>query len=154
MNSMNDVTGHAIAFHSDLKPANILATANGILKITNFGQSQSLIRLVDESYSRYGFLRAGDLEDRAPEAKPSRKSMQAVRIPYPVQFDSNTKVLLNYDVWSLACIMTEALILIPEKSPMPPEASLMKSERHIMKKELRTQTYSAPSKLSSTESRL
>jgi serine/threonine protein kinase len=103
--------GQVIAFHFDLKPANILVTAEGVLKITDFGQS--LLQIVDASGVYESGTPGGDLVYRAPESRPSKESMQSGQ-------GSEIKMLLNYDVWSLACILMEVLVFILGRSVSPP----------------------------------
>jgi serine/threonine protein kinase len=160
-----------VGFHFDLKPKNILVTPNGILKITDFGQS--MVKMVEDKESAYGTYIGGDFAYGPPEVAPtrgevkklvfpptppstaSRKSSAAVShsgshdsrkqsLNKPMQsptegireFQLGRKesfatsvsepsltsneippvtVNANYDVWSLACIMTEVLTFIFEE---------------------------------------
>ncbi|EQB45837.1 hypothetical protein CGLO_15233 [Colletotrichum gloeosporioides Cg-14] len=120
-----------IAFHFDLKPANILVTEDGVLKITDFGQSH--IRPLKEGEDMVGEWTGGDLVYQAPESKPSRKTLEEAR-------DSDIKsgrwdevlVPLNYDVWSLGCIMVEIMTFILDPTPELLSTGLQKldSDRH------------------------
>jgi serine/threonine protein kinase len=99
-NPFPDVNGIVIGLDFDLRPANILVTADGKLKITGFGQS--IIRILgrgedmtiphDSGYHRYS----------APESRPT--------LDFTKNGSEDIQVLLNYDVWSLGCIMIEILV--------------------------------------------
>jgi serine/threonine protein kinase len=172
-----------VGFHFDLKPKNILVTPDGILKITDFGQS--MVKMVEDKESAYGTYIGGDFAYGPPEVAPtrsevkelifssslqssgqlpdpptppstaSRKSSAAVShgSSYDSRKQSSTKSIqspveghrefqlgrkessaksvfelsltskeippvtakANYDVWSLACIMTEVLTFIFEE---------------------------------------
>lgn len=110
-----------IAFHFDLKPSNLLVTADGIVKITDFGHSMIQVMLPEEE--RKGYYRGGDPVYRAPESTPDSEQVReaselrshaSTAQDYSEELPRN-QVFLNYDVWQLACIMTEVLIWITEK---------------------------------------
>ena len=65
-------------FHFDLKPKNILVTPEGILKITDFGQS-TIERIREYEYDSEDNIR-GDPVYGPPEVCPSRTEIQQLRI--------------------------------------------------------------------------
>ena len=94
--------------HYDLKPQNILVTNEGVLKITDFGASA--IRRVLSADDKSTPYRTGDPKYAAPES---------LRVPGPDVLDRASDnylkpimPLLNYDVWALACVMTEVLVVL------------------------------------------
>lgn len=89
-----------IGLHFDLKPANILVTTDGKLKVTDFGQSIIQIRRNGEDMTVPH--NPGDSRYAAPESRPT--------LDYMKDGPEDIQVLLNYDVWSLGCIMVEVLI--------------------------------------------
>jgi serine/threonine protein kinase len=119
-NPFPHIKGRMIAFHFDLKPANILVTADGIFKITDFGQA--LIQIVPDGEELSGPYIPGDPVYAAPESRPSRADVKRAYQAHPPDANSSgsggsppqsdIRVLLNYDVWSLGCIMLEILIFI------------------------------------------
>ncbi|KAH7142070.1 kinase-like domain-containing protein [Dactylonectria macrodidyma] len=115
-NPFEDVEGQVIACHFDLKPANILITADKKLKITDFGRSY--IRLVGEGDQVESSYNSGDMKYAPPESqlheKPAcdlAKGKESVDTEVRRRHDDIT-ALLNYDIWSLACIMTEVLLYV------------------------------------------
>ncbi|CAG7560619.1 unnamed protein product [Fusarium equiseti] len=89
-----------IGLHFDLKPANILVTTDGKLKVTDFGQS--IIQIHGNGEDMTVPHNPGDSRYAAPESRPT--------LDYMKDGPEDIQVLLNYDVWSLGCIMVEVLI--------------------------------------------
>ncbi|XEU97478.1 hypothetical protein FSHL1_002764 [Fusarium sambucinum] len=98
----DDNKGIVIGLHFDLKPANILVTTDGKLKITDFGQS--IIQILGKGDDMTVPHNPGDSRYAAPESRPT--------LDYDKDDPEDIQVLLNYDVWSLGCIMVEVLINI------------------------------------------
>ncbi|KAH7006595.1 kinase-like domain-containing protein [Fusarium venenatum] len=98
----DDNKGIVIGLHFDLKPANILVTTEGKLKITDFGQS--IIQMLGKGEDMTVPHSPGDSRYAAPESRPT--------LDYDKDDPEDIQVLLNYDVWSLGCIMVEVLINI------------------------------------------
>jgi serine/threonine protein kinase len=99
-NPFSHIDGQVIGYHFDLKPANIVVTADGILKITDFGESMIQIIENGEPLIRpYSDTVSTDFKYAAPEASQTKQG-------------NDSRVGLNYDIWSLACIMTEVLICL------------------------------------------
>jgi serine/threonine protein kinase len=69
--------GTIVGFHFDLKPKNILVTPDGILKITDFGQS--MVKMVEERESAYGTYVGGDFAYGPPEVAPTRNEIKELR---------------------------------------------------------------------------
>ena len=91
-----------VGFHFDLRPANILITMKGELKISDFGLS--LIRRLAPDSQSYGGFRGGDPRYQAPEVSPTASE------------DVSESVRNRYDVWSYACIVLEVLIYLSGKN--------------------------------------
>jgi serine/threonine protein kinase len=72
--------GRIIGFHFDLKPANILVTPEGVLQITDFGQS--MIKLIEDDDENYGEYVGGDPGYQPPEACPSREEVIRTVLPH------------------------------------------------------------------------
>ncbi|PNP84163.1 hypothetical protein FNYG_02851 [Fusarium nygamai] len=101
-NPFKDVKGNVVALHFDLKPANILVTDDRKLKITDFGQS--IIQIIDNDRAKdLPHNTSGNPRYEPPEARPSSQHLTK-------SSDDELMVSLNYDVWSLGCIMVEVLI--------------------------------------------
>lgn len=107
------VEGYIIASHFDLKPANILVTSEGVLKVTDFGESVISVTKSLENMSTP--FRPGDPKYAAPESRPSEAELARA---YGAGEDS-FQVLLNYDVWALACVMTEVLVVLLDTEEHP-----------------------------------
>ncbi|KAF5647075.1 serine threonine kinase [Fusarium sp. NRRL 25303] len=109
VNPFKDVRGKVIALHFDLKPANILVTDGpdgATLKITDFGQS--IIQIMDDDKEISVPHNTGDPRYSPPESQaPSQHSTRGS--------EDDLRVLLNYDVWSLGCIMIEVLTHLLDK---------------------------------------
>ncbi|KAK4175244.1 putative cyclin-dependent kinase 2 [Triangularia setosa] len=102
------IKGRFIAAHFDLKPANILVTGEGVLKITDFGAS--VIHVTESLQDLSTPFRPGDPKYAAPESKPTGQMLEQAYNDGPE--GEQYQVLLNYDVWALACVMTEVLVVL------------------------------------------
>ena len=103
-----------VGFHFDLKPANILITNKGELKISDFGLS--LIKQVHPTGGSYGIFRGGAPRYQPPEVAPILNSPTSSSWP-TLAVESTSKPELvknNYDIWSYACIVVESLLFIFE----------------------------------------
>ncbi|PMD57433.1 kinase-like protein [Hyaloscypha bicolor E] len=97
-----------IAAHFDLKPANILVTGNGTLLLTDFGQARM---------KTFNPLGGSSLTAQIGDAnyQPPPMVLPQNPIPHPTGLmTSHTKDVdlrwsRAYDVWSMACIMTEVI---------------------------------------------
>ncbi|KAJ4259729.1 hypothetical protein NW762_007660 [Fusarium torreyae] len=107
-----------IASHFDLKPANILITSEPDPKLKNTDFGESYIELVNgddksETFYGHGDPRYAPLEYLliTGEATGSNKEEVLTKLKDEGKHSTLTGQL-NYDVWSLACIMTEVLVYI------------------------------------------
>ncbi|KAK4183075.1 kinase-like domain-containing protein [Podospora australis] len=107
------VKGHPIAAHFDLEPAKILVTSEGVLKITDFGES--VMRLTSSLQDLSTHFQSGDVKYAAPKSRPSQADLSSA-IEHS---GSRLMVLLNYDVWALACVMTEVLVVLLDRTAHP-----------------------------------
>jgi len=90
-NALNNST-RIKCIHFDLKPANLLITTNGVIKIADFGQC-ILIASRSENEAREVEYQPGDPKYRAPEAKTGLATRA-------------------HDVWQLACIILEVAVFM------------------------------------------
>ena len=106
--------GRGVGFHFDLKPANILITNKGELKISDFGLS--LIKFVHPSSGSYGIFRGGAPRYQPPEVAPILNPLTSSSGPaFASQSKSEPEIVKNnYDIWSYACIVVETVIFIFE----------------------------------------
>jgi serine/threonine protein kinase len=81
--------GSMIGFHFDLKPSNILVNPNGVWQITDFGQA----KFTNMSGSNSRVAHVGGTDDFAP----------------PEYEKIDERFSRKYDVWSLGCILLEAV---------------------------------------------
>lgn len=100
--------GRIIAFHLDLKPANILVAINGVLKITDFGQS--VIDTLENIGATLNVSYAGDPEYGDPES--AQNAAESNENEGQISIQEQVRLVQNCDVWSLACIMTEVLVFL------------------------------------------
>lgn len=105
----------AVGFHFDLKPANILVTEKGILKISDFGLS--LIKKVSPGSTSYGFFRGGAPRYQAPEVSPVHLlgTQTSISTYALAKEDVSDEVRNKYDIWSYACIVLEIMIYLFEE---------------------------------------
>lgn len=99
-----------IAAHFDLKPANILVTESGVLLLTDFGQARM------KRHNPVGIssltAQSGDENYRPPPSPPLRRPFQNPTPTGPMLClaqDIGLRWTRAYDVWSMACIMTEVI---------------------------------------------
>ncbi|CAF3495459.1 unnamed protein product [Fusarium graminearum] len=113
--------GIVIGLHFDLKPANILITIDGKLKITDFGQS--IIQILGKEENMTVPHNPGDSQYAAPESRPT--------LDYDKDDPKDIEVLLNYDVWSMGCIMVEVLIHMLHLQTLETFDQKLAEEQHI-----------------------
>jgi len=104
-----------IAAHFDLKPANILVTHNGTLLLTDFGQA----RMKDFNPLGGSSLTAqtGDANYQPPPVSPLHNAIStSVGLGISHTQDVGLRWSRAYDVWSMACIMTEVIEYITQGS--------------------------------------
>jgi len=89
---------HNDIMHRDLKPANCLVTAEGILKICDFGQARMICRIKEVHEGNEGWYTHGVASRwyRAPEL-----------------LYGSTKYDESIDIWSVGCIIAELTIRRP-----------------------------------------
>ncbi|RSL49589.1 hypothetical protein CEP54_012366 [Fusarium duplospermum] len=128
INPFEGIDGRVIACHFDLKPANILVTSDGRLKIGDFGHSS--IQIVAPQGKPEVLYRGGDPKYAAPETSlPSKEAEKWFEPPGNLDVPA-----LKYDVWSLACIMTEVLIhLLNRQTPgrLPAENPVARFDKSL-----------------------
>ena len=102
--------GSLAGFHFDLKPKNILVTPEGVLKITDFGQS-TIERVREYDYDSEDNIR-GDPIYGPPEACPSRTEIQQLRVsiapeepprstpPLPSSFQARHSIASRTTSWA------------------------------------------------------
>ncbi len=105
----------AVGFHFDLKPANILITETGELKISDFGLS--LTKRVSPDSASYGIFRGGAPRYQAPEVSPMHYlGVGSSGVAHlSTTKDMHDEIKNKYDVWSYACIVLEVMIFLFEE---------------------------------------
>jgi serine/threonine protein kinase len=88
-----------VAAHFDMKPANILVDESGTLTVADFGHAQMRNLNPDHGTSFSGPM--GDPNYRPPPIAPKNSSTSPS--------GSTPEWTQAYDVWSMACIMTEVI---------------------------------------------
>ena len=102
--------GLLIAAHFDLKPANVLVDDDGNLIVTDFGQAR--IEQLRSSGGTYLSAQVGDLNYQPPPLGPPVRELAAGS--GSVDESSWSRA---YDVWSMACIVTEVIEYITNGGP-------------------------------------
>jgi len=102
--------GLLIAAHFDLKPANVLVDEDGTLIVTDFGQAR--IDQLKSSGGTYLSAHVGDLNYRPPPPGASVREFAA-----GLGSVDESSWSRAYDVWSMACIMTEVIEYITNGGP-------------------------------------
>jgi serine/threonine protein kinase len=102
--------GLLIAAHFDLKPANVLVDDDGHLIVTDFGQARVVQRR--SSGETYLSAQVGDLNYQPPPLEAPVRELAAGL----GSVDESTWSCA-YDVWSMACIMTEVIEYITNGGP-------------------------------------
>ena len=104
----------SVGFHFDLKPANILITDSGELKISDFGLSW--IKRVSPNSQSYGNYRGGAPRYQAPEVDPM--NIHFINSSTSAQTNESTveEYKNSYDVWSYSCIVLEVMLFLLEEN--------------------------------------
>ncbi|KAF3940878.1 hypothetical protein ABW19_dt0209552 [Dactylella cylindrospora] len=113
-NGLQPVPGGWLGYHFDIKPSNILVDSTGKFLITDFGLSVFKKRGSDETSTRAeesDFLYG---QPGTPAYQPPGVQFVPGILPpgeSQSQFDV-PKLRRTYDVWSLACVMTEVITFV------------------------------------------
>ncbi|KAE9377481.1 kinase-like protein [Stipitochalara longipes BDJ] len=100
-----------IAAHFDLKPANILVNSDGVLLLTDFGQARM------KAFNPLGgstlTAQTGDANYQPPPISLSQNTVStSTGLAISQTKDISLRWNRAYDVWSMACIMTEVIEFI------------------------------------------
>lgn len=104
--------GQMIAAHFDLKPMNILVDEKGTLLVTDFGQAR--IRTLGSIGETSLTAQTGDFNYRPPPMLLRKPLANSAVPPNDPKQDVGLRFNRAYDVWSLACIMTEVIEYITQ----------------------------------------